>query len=142
MFLESGERTERVNAMQYLWTGHWPAKRAPAIEELAIDGKLAASSVSLQPGSSHTATLQVRARDPKGDPLVLRWEIMHEVMRAGYAGIGEKRSQPISGVIQKADERDIVFTAPKLEGAYRVFVYVLDSQGNAATANIPFFVRP
>jgi hypothetical protein len=142
MFLESGERTERVNAMQYLWTGQWPAKRAPVIEALTIDGKLAASSVYLKPGSSHTATLQVRARDPKGDPLVLRWEIMHEVMRAGYAGIGEKRSQPISGVIQKADERDFVFTAPKLEGAYRVFVYVLDSQGNAATANIPFFVRP
>jgi hypothetical protein len=142
MFLESGERTERVNAMQYLWTGQWPAKRAPVIEELAIDGKLAATSVYLQPGSSHTATLHTHTRDPEGTPLVLRWEIMPEVMRAGYAGIGEKRSQPISGLIQKADEREIVFTAPKLEGAYRVFVFVLDSQGNAATANIPFFVRP
>jgi hypothetical protein len=142
MFLESGEPTERVNAMQFLWTGHWPAKRAPVIEELAIDGKLAASSVYLKPGSTHAATPWAHGYGPERESFVLRWEIMPEVMRAGYAGIGEKRSQPISGLIQKADEREIVFTAPKQEGAYRVFVFVLDSHGNAATANIPFFVRP
>lgn len=140
MFLESGERTESVNAMQYVWTGRWPANRAPRVEELAIDGKLAAASVSLNPGSSHTATLKVR--DPEGDPLTLKWEIMPEVARGGYAGMGEKRSQPMPELIRKTGEREIVFAAPEQEGAYRVFVFALDGQGNAATANIPFFVRP
>jgi hypothetical protein len=33
------------------------------------------------------------------------------------------------------------FKAPEQEGAYRVFVFVTDGQGNGATANIPFFVK-
>jgi hypothetical protein len=140
MFLESGERTESVNAMQYVWTGQWPSNRAPRVEELAIDGKLAADDVYLKPGTRHTATLKVR--DPEGDPLAIRWEIMPEVARGGYAGMGEKRSQPMPGLVQRTGEREIVFAAPEQEGAYRVFVFALDGQGNAATANIPFFVRP
>ena len=140
MFLESGERTEAVNVMQYVWTGHWPANRAPRIEQLAIDGKLAADNIYMKPGDRHTATLKVR--DPEGDPVTLRWEIMPEVARAGYAGMGEKRSNPMPELIQKTGEREIVFTAPKQQGAYRVFVFALDGQGNAATANVPFFVRP
>ena len=140
MFLESGERTEAVNVMQYVWTGHWPANRAPRIEELAIDGKLAADNIYLKPGDRHTATLKVR--DPEGDPVTLRWEIVPEIARAGYAGMGEKRTNPMPELIQKTGEREIVFTAPQQQGAYRVFVFALDGQGNAATANVPFFVRP
>ena len=140
MFLESGERTESVNVMQYVWTGRWPANRAPRIEQLAIDGKLAAANPYLKPGDRHTATLKVS--DPDGDPVTLRWEIVPEVVRAGYAGMGERRSQPMPELIQKTGEREIVFAAPERQGAYRVFVFALDGQGNAATANIPFFVRP
>lgn len=140
MFLESGERTESVNVMQYVWTGQWPANLAPRVEELTIDGRPASGAVYLKPGGSHTASLKVR--DPEGDPLTLKWEIMPEVARGGYAGMGEKRSQQMPELIRKTGEREIVFSAPAQEGAYRVFVFALDGQGNAATANIPFFVRP
>ncbi len=140
MFLESGERTEAVNAMQYLWTGHWPANRAPRIAPLTIDGQTAADSVYVKPGSHHTAALQ--ATDPDGDPIALRWEVMAEVPRAGYAGMGEKPSRPIPDLIRKTGPREITFAAPSQGGAYRVFVFALDGHGNAATANIPFFVKP
>ena len=140
MFLESGERTESVNAMQFLWTGKWPANRAPRVEGLAIDGRMAGDNVYLKPGSSHTATLKVD--DPDGDRLTYRWEVMPEVARGGYAGMGERRSKAMPELIRKAADRQLTFVAPEQEGAYRVFVNVLDGQGNAATANIPFFVRP
>ena len=140
MFLESGERTEAVNVMQFLWTGHWPANRAPRIEQLAIDGQVARDNVYVKPGSEHTATLKVM--DPDGDPIALRWEVLAEVARAGYAGMGEKRSKPMPELIQKTGARDITFAAPAQEGAYRVFVFATDGQGNGATANIPFFVKP
>jgi hypothetical protein len=45
-------------------------------------------------------------------------------------------------LITKADAGNLMFIAPKTEGAYRVFVFVRDGQGNAATANIPFYVKP
>jgi hypothetical protein len=140
MFLESGERTESVNAMQYLWTGQWPANRAPRVEGLRIDGKAAAENVYLKPGSPHTAAL--KAVDPDGDRLTYQWEVMAEVARGGYAGMGEQRSKPMPELIQKAGEGQLSFVAPEKEGAYRVFVFVLDGAGNAAAANIPFFVRP
>jgi hypothetical protein len=140
MFLESGERTEAVNVMQYAWTGRWPANRAPRVEGLRIDGLAAAQNVTLKPGSAHTAA--VAAKDPDGDALALRWEVVAEVPRAGYAGMGERRSKPRPELIKEDRGAEITFAAPAEEGAYRVFVFVLDGQGNGATANIPFFVKP
>lgn len=140
MFIESGERTEAVNVMQYVWSGQWPANRAPRIESIRIDGRAAGDNVYLKPGTPHVAALKVQ--DPDGDAMTLRWEVMPEVARAGYAGMGEKRSKPMTELVKEVRDRQITFAAPDQEGAYRVFVFVLDGQGNAATANIPFFVKP
>ena len=140
MFLPTGERTEAVNVMQRLWSGTWPANRAPRVEPLRIDGHTARDNVTLKPGSTHTATLKVD--DPDGGPLAFRWEVKPEVAPAGYAGMGEKRSQPMPGLIQATRPGRLTFTAPEREGAYRVFAFVLDGKGNGATANIPFYVKP
>lgn len=56
--------------------------------------------------------------------------------------MGVRRSQLISELIVKANADKLTFIAPPTEGAYRVFVFVRDGQGNAATANIPCFVTP
>jgi len=140
MFLESGERTEAVNAMQYLWSGRWPANRAPRVEDLRLDGQAAADSATLKPGGSHTAAVKVQ--DPDGDPVTFRWEVMPEVARAGYAGMGERHAKPLPGLIKEVRGAEIALAAPEQEGAYRLFVFVFDGHGNAATANIPFFVKP
>jgi len=140
MFLETGERTEAVNVMQFLWTGRWPADRAPRLEPVRIDGRVATDNVALEPGSAHAAS--VKAEDPEGDRLSFRWEIVPEVPRAGYAGMGEKRAHPMPELIAQQRGGEITFKAPAQQGAYRAFVFVLDGQGNGATANIPFFVEP
>ena len=139
MFLESGERTEAANAMQCMWTGKWPANRAPRVSRVRIDGHEAADSVYVKPGTQHTATLE--ARDPEGDPLAMRWEVLAEVARAGYAGMGEKPSKPIPGLMTPTGPGQAKLTAPEQEGAYRLFVFITDDHGNGATANIPFFVK-
>jgi hypothetical protein len=81
-------------------------------------------------------------KDPEGDPLIFRWEILAEVPRAGYAGMGEKHSQPMAGLIGADSGGRLKFTAPSEAGAYRLFVFVSDGRGNAATANVPFSVVP
>ncbi len=139
MFLESGERTEAVNVMQYVWTGKWPDNRAPRVAPPLIDGQPPSANVYLKPGAAHTAAIETQ--DPDGDPLTFQWTIMPEVPRGGYAGMGEKRAVAIPGLIREANGRRISFAAPAKEGAYRIFVYVLDGHGNGAAANIPFFVR-
>ncbi|MGQ9635581.1 MAG: glycoside hydrolase family 2 TIM barrel-domain containing protein [Bryobacteraceae bacterium] len=140
MHLETGERTEAVNVMQFLWTGHWPANRAPRIEDLRLEGRRAPDNVYLKPGERYRATVQ--ASDPDQDPIRYRWEILAEVARAGYAGMGEKRPAPMPELIAKAEGPELVFQAPPQEGAYRVFVFLTDGKGNGATANFPFYVRP
>jgi len=139
MFLDSGERTEAVNVMQHIWSGRWPANRAPRIEPVRIDGRAAEDNVYVEPGGTHVAT--VKAADGDGDGLTFKWQVLPEVARAGYAGMGERHAKPLGDLIRKADGAELTFAAPATEGAYRMFVFVLDGHGNAATANIPFYVR-
>ena len=40
-----------------------------------------------------------------------------------------------------ANAQKVEFEAPKTPGAYRLYAYVYDGNGNAAHANIPFFVK-
>jgi hypothetical protein len=43
--------------------------------------------------------------------------------------------------MDKLDTDRVVIKAPAEPGAYRLFVYVRDGQGNAGHANIPFLVE-
>src|SRR5262245_34098777 len=101
MFFESGERTEAVNVMQYLWSGAWPPNRAPRVEPIRIGEKGAEDSVALKPGSRHQATLA--AQDPDGDAMAFEWQIVEEVARAGYAGRGEQRPKPMPELLVEVD---------------------------------------
>lgn len=141
MFMETGERTEAVNVMQYEWTGEWPANRAPRIDGLRIDGKAAIENIYLKPGTSHEA--KVAVSEPDGDAMRIEWELIAEPKKFGdYAGRGEKRGEAIEGLIEREDGDSITFRAPEKEGVYRVFVCVYDGKGNAGTANVPFKVQP
>ncbi|MGB2822774.1 MAG: glycoside hydrolase family 2 TIM barrel-domain containing protein [Phycisphaerae bacterium] len=140
MFLSSGERTEAVNVMQYLWTGKWPANRAPRIASLSIDGKAPSDSVYLKPKTSHAA--EVGAAAPDGDALSFRWDVLPEPTKFGYGGMGERKPKAVAGLIKEGAAGKVTFATPGKEGAYRLFVAVLDGRGNAAAANIPFCVRP
>ncbi|MFL6586394.1 MAG: glycoside hydrolase family 2 TIM barrel-domain containing protein [Luteimonas sp.] len=140
LFLPGGESTPGVDAMQQLWTGRWPANRAPAISPLRIDARVATDSVVLVPDAEHRA--HVVATDPDGDPLVYRW-IVREESRATSIG-GDPETLPPQVPLRLAEHADgaLRFSAPTTPGAYRLFVEVRDGQGHAAYANVPFHVGP
>ncbi|NDW23128.1 glycoside hydrolase family 2 TIM barrel-domain containing protein [Alteromonas hispanica] len=139
MFLDSGERTEAVDVMHYIWTGQWPANRTPRVSPIGLDGKVAFDNIYLFMGDEYEATLN--AVDPDNDKLSFKWEIRKESTATEVGGDKEEIPELVEGLIEDASVQKIKFKAPNTPGAYRLYAYVYDGNGNAAHANIPFFVK-
>jgi hypothetical protein len=140
LFTEKGEESEVVDVMQYLWSGVWPANKAPHIYSLQIDGKKAAQSVYLKPGSEYD--ILAVTTDPDRDGLTYRWELLPEPTKVGEGGDHEDKPQSVDQyLINAGKDGKGKLKAPQAEGAYRLFVYITDGHNNVATANQPFYVK-
>ena len=139
LFEPTGEKTEMVDELHWLWGRRYPANRAPHLTGLRLAGRSAADNVRLQAGRSYPAAVTVT--DPEGDSLTVRWEIMPE-MRVG-SSIAEMMVplEPVPGpVVVRQRGRQARVRMPAQPGAYRLYVRVFDGQGSVATANIPMLV--
>lgn len=136
-----GLRTESMDVLQKLWTGRWPANRAPALAALQIEGFTDPRATTLHVGTTYRAN--VTATDPESDRLTFAWNIRPEVVipPGSYAGGLEKAAKPIAGLIVEPAAPKIQFIAPAHRGAYRLFVTVTDGNGHIAYGNIPFLVE-
>jgi len=139
MFLADGSGTEAVDVMQYIWTGAWPANRAPRIGSMLLDTRSSAVDIVLAAGQEYNA--EVQAVDPDGDELRYRWEVQRESEADQEGGDAEHIPETIAGLVENAGAGKIVMRAPSDPGAYRLFVYVYDGQRHAGHANIPFLVE-
>ncbi len=140
LFTEKGEENEVVDVMQFLWSGTWPANKAPHIYSLQIERKKALENVYLKPGNSYPV-LAV-ASDPDCDHLSYRWELLPEPTKVGQGGDFEARPTPVENAISEtANNGKATLKAPEKGGAYRLFVYISDGNNNVATANLPFYVK-
>ena len=124
--------------MHHIWKGEWPHNRSPRLISFRVDGKSAYDAVELDAGALYQA--EVVVEDPEGDPISYVWEIKAESTDLGDGGDFESTPASIPGLIPDATSETISFTSPSTEGAYRIFVYAFDQNGNAAHANVPFFV--
>ncbi|KRG71714.1 hypothetical protein ABB29_01735 [Pseudoxanthomonas dokdonensis] len=138
LFLASGEATPGVDTMQYLWTGHWPANRAPALRPIQLDGRAAIDSVVLAAGKPYRAVVQ--ARDGDGDPLAYRWYVLQESTAKSIGGDHEQVPAAVDVPLRERGEGVVELQAPASAGNYRLFVEVRDGHGHAAHANFPFQV--
>lgn len=139
LFTEQGEESEVVDGMQFLWSGRWPANKAPHLYSFQLDAKKAADNIALKPGQTYVATAVVF--DPDNDGLVYRWELLDEATKLGEGGDREARPKGIEAAVSDAGNGKAMLKAPARTGAYRLFVYVADGANNVATANIPFYVK-
>lgn len=128
-----------VDAMQFVWTGNYPANRAPVIRDrnaVLMNGKKAEENISVEKGSGNTAS--VIATDPDNDPLTYSWMIMKE----GAAAADGSLPEGIPGLITDNKLPGISFKAPSETGGYRLIVFVSDDTSKkVASAVIPFYVN-
>lgn len=139
-FTEAGEPMEPVQMMEYLWTGQWPAQRAPRVYDIGIVGQGGRfDDVMLEARGEYT--VQIGVDHPGKDYLQVRAEIMPEPEVLSDGGDYEPRPESMEGLVVSADMNGVVFRAPAKPGAYRILVYVTDEFNNAGAANVPFYVN-
>ncbi len=136
MFLPTGEKLPRVDAMAYAWTGKWPANRAPKLR--LLETPVAFNSVK----AGYRSHAEVDAIDREGDELSYVWDIRAESSDRKQGGDPEAAPPSFSDVIEQGQgTHRIEFTTPDKTGAYRVFVTAYDGKGGAVVHNLPFFVE-
>ncbi len=138
MFLASGEKTEAVDVMHFIWNDRWPENRVPRISPITLNKKGAFDNVFLSSGEKYIAA--VEAVDAEGDTITYSWEVRAESISDAVGGDAESIPQLVEGLIKNQDAT-IELVAPTESGAYRLFVYAFDGHNNAAHANIPFYVK-
>ncbi|PWJ34969.1 glycoside hydrolase family 2 TIM barrel-domain containing protein [Sediminitomix flava] len=139
LFLKSGEATEVVDVMHKKWTGKEADNRAPRFDSLHVEGRSDLKNLYLKPNSDFK--LEVFAHDPnQNDILQYRVEILPDQIDT-YADGGDYEPQPEILFSSESVKNKFKVRSPRKKGAYRVFVYVFDGKGHAATANIPFYVK-
>ncbi len=134
MLLPDGSRLPFADAMSFAWTGRWPSNTAPRLVSLETD----AAMREVAPGARFEA--QVYAQDMNNDALSVQWEVRSETTDARGGGDAQQEPPAHPASIVQANGTSLIFQTPQAEGAYRLFVWVRDGKGGAATANVPFFV--
>jgi hypothetical protein len=134
MFLSDGSRLGAVDVMTELWSGSPSADLAPTVEPLTID-----VSAKLNRG----AKLRVSAKitDPEGGMTTARWVLRPESNEYAPGGDFRPNLPDIEGAIIEGNSSGALLRMPSEPGPYRLFLYVYDEAGNAATANLPLLVK-
>ncbi|MCH2214302.1 MAG: hypothetical protein MK086_03940 [Flavobacteriales bacterium] len=138
LFLEDGKETGVMDELELAWSGKYPENRSPQIHQYVLNGKTRFDGVYVETGKLTTA--KVDAKDLDGDQLTYRWEILPESTDIKVGGDKESRPEAVDMKMEgDPNKSEIQFRAPKNEGPYRLFLYIYDGHGNAATANFPFY---
>jgi len=136
MFLQSGEKLPRVDAMAYAWSGKWPDNRAPKL--VSLETPVAFKHVKA--GNDFHA--EVDSVDREGDELRYLWDIRAESTDRKSGGDAEAAPPSFPDLIVAGQgTRRLSFKAPNRPGGYRLFVTVHDGHGGAVAHNVPFYVE-
>ncbi len=136
MHLIDGSRMNTCDTMWKAWSGKDPTNRCPQVRWIGSPLK----QRKVQPNKPFI--LDVDVVDPDGDPLRIEWILMSEIRKTGSDGFVTTDLKPVPGRITDGHLKKAKILTPARAGAYRVFVYVYDGNGNASSANMPFYVDP
>jgi hypothetical protein len=133
VFLPDGSMLEPVKTLSELWSGEEPVNACPRIASLKLQG---ASTV--KSGGAVQATLEVS--DPDGDPLQVQWRLERDYEGVSVGGDAEPEMPSFREAIVQGSATGATLKMPMSGGRYRLYVFVRDGKGNAATANLPLMV--
>ncbi|MCM8537598.1 MAG: hypothetical protein NE334_16775 [Lentisphaeraceae bacterium] len=132
--VDTKEKLPQVDGLVKAWTGIFPENRSPIIK------KVEASFFGKRVQAKQRLTASVVAIDKDDDELSYDWLIVEE-SKAHSVGGDKEYAPPAHPELTIKNGKSCKVIAPRKSGAYRLFLTIRDGQGNAATANIPFYVN-
>jgi hypothetical protein len=138
LFDEDGEKTEAVNAVQYIWSGIRAIHQPPQIRGLLLNLKKGENNIFLSPGANINA--EIVLNKPDSAISIIKWKLFKEDWYRRTNVNNTAKPIPLAELNVDGKNLKAVFTAPQKEGPYRLFAYVYDKYGYVATCNVPFYV--
>lgn len=133
IFSKAGQKSESYYTLNNLWTKNNSNYKGPKVNYALLNGRGAPENIILSSGEKSKA--QVLLHNTEKDSFQYEWKIQKEA----WADI-EKEEPAEEGLIDENTGQKVIFTVPKKEGPYRLYVYVTDHENNFSTTNIPFYV--
>nr|WP_262918286.1 glycoside hydrolase family 2 TIM barrel-domain containing protein [Mucilaginibacter straminoryzae] len=140
LFDREGNRSEAVNAMQYLWTSKKSDIKVPQIRYMLLNEKGSRDNIFLKPDSM--ANAHVMLNDQDYAKYSYEWQLMAEDWYQPDNHNSTKALKPIGAIQTGIGKTAFPFRVPHKEGAYRVYVYIRAKNHTFATCNTPFYVLP
>jgi hypothetical protein len=134
MFLPDGSKLAAADTMQEFWSGKAPKYLCPVIKKLAING-------SNEVIAGATVNAGVDASDPQGDNLKYEWVMYRELGTYNIQEQGAGAGQVFTEAIVHNGEPQVSVKMPGINGVYRIYCYVRNEHGAAATGSLPVLVK-
>ncbi len=131
LLLPDKSRLGPTDVMQELWSGKAPTVRCPAIASLKVHG-----GPLFDPGATVGCDLKLRSPGAR-----VKWVLQAETTERGSGGSDEQVPKTYPEAIKSSNAHHASVKLPSRSGGFRVFAYVSDGQGRAATVNVPIYVR-
>jgi hypothetical protein len=138
IFDETGESSESVGTMQYLWTGKPSIVKYPEIQYMLLNQKGARDNIMLNPAAPASAEVLMFAGHD--DVKSIKWEIFKEDWYKENRMNNIKKLRPLNHLIEAGNGLHTKFVSPSEEGPYRLFATIYDHHGHFASCNTPFYV--
>jgi len=136
MLLPTGEKLAAVDELTKLWTGKPAMNLCPVITSLTM----VQPNEAFEPGSE--ITLNLKASDPENDPLQVQW-ILTEDWKEVAEG-GDHRATPPTypeAILPSSTNTTAKIKLPEGGGTYRVYTFIRDGQGSAATGSLSLKIK-
>ena len=139
MYLSNSNPTEAVDVMHYCWKDRWPSSRAPSITNIYLNGLNWRKDHIIKQES--LVTFNFDYDNFNNQKVTVEYQLYPETFSTKSGGDYQKSPEKIELKIIEDKFNSIKFLSPAKKGAYRIFAFIKNKEGQSSVANIPFLVE-
>lgn len=132
LFREDKKKSQAVFELSNIWKNTLLEYEGPQLDYILLDGQGIPGHIVLEPNS--IAEAEIFYPNNASANYDIYWELRHE------SWVDYEESVIVQNIKFQTNGKKTIFTTPKEEGPYRLFLYLTNESEYYASANIPFYV--